>query len=115
MEELIKKMIASLRKQVLANVPEAGEFPMVYEREENPDKTVALSHLILKVTAVDLKGDEDKRLLELAVLNYPCPYGAEMAVCYGTTKEILVKLDEDELVERLLKLVHRLERDLEDV
>ena len=52
MEELIKKMIRDLREQVKEKVPEEGSFPVVYERYENPDKSISLSHLILKVTAV---------------------------------------------------------------
>jgi len=55
MEELIKKMIRDLLEQVKEKVPEEGSFPVVYERYENPDKSISLSHLILKVTAVPVK------------------------------------------------------------
>ena len=116
MEELIRKMIHDLRMQVLEKVPEYGTFSVVYERYENPDKSIALSHIILKVTAVKYEGKETQRFLELATMNYPSPYGCERTVGFGTTKDILRILeDSDEsLFQKIMKAIPEMARDLED-
>lgn len=43
MDEMIKKMIHDLLKQVLEKVPQKGSFPVVYELYENPDKRYNLT------------------------------------------------------------------------
>ena len=112
MEDLIRMMIQNLRKQVEEKVPEMGEFPVVYEREDV--KEIGASHVILKVTNVQVKGSEDERYLELAVLNYPSPYGAETVIKLGTTQQIKEELEKPELVEILQQRLKRLIADLED-
>ena len=54
---------------------EKGVFEVVYEREEVSDLLLGLSHIILKVTNVGVKGSEDERYLDIAGVNYPSPYG----------------------------------------
>ena len=112
METILKKMIEDLRKQVVEKVPEKGLFDVVYEEYKNTDKRLNLSHILLKVSNTGVKGSEDKRYLEVAVLNYPHPYGGESVVRLGSTQEILAKLQEANLAEELQKTIHRLERDL---
>ena len=114
MKELLEKMIIGLRKQVEEKVPETGAFPVVYEREDVTEMNVGLSHLILKVTNVQVKGSEDERYLELAVVNYPSPYGAETVIKLGTTQQIKEELEKPELVEVLQQRLKRLIADLED-
>ena len=89
-------MIQNLRKQVEEKVPETGEFPVVYEREDVKERRIGASHVILKVTNVQVKGSEDERYLELAVLNYPSPYGAETVIKLGTTqlKRLIADLED---------------------
>ena len=107
-------MIQNLRKQVEEKVPETGEFPVVYEREDVKERRIRASHVILKVTNVQVKGSEDERYLELAVLNYPSPYGAETVIKLGTTQQIKEELEKSELVEILQQRLKRLIADLED-
>lgn len=114
MKELIRKMIRDLRQQVVEKVPEVGEPPVVYERYENPDKSLDLSHIILKVSPIGVRGFEDERYLEVAVLNHPSRYGAESVVVHGYTKDILAKLDEEGLEDIIMEKIRTLERDLED-
>lgn len=114
MEDLIRMMIQNLRKQVEEKVPETGEFPVVYEREDVKERRIGASHVILKVTNVQVKGSEDERYLELAVLNYPSPYGAETVIKLGTTQQIKEELEKPELVEVLQQRLKRLIADLED-
>ncbi len=110
MKELLERMIAGLRKQVEEKVPDKGTFPVVYEREDVLHMEIGLSHLILKVTA--LKYSEDERFLEIAAVNYPNPYGAEIAVGFGYTQDILSRLDEDGLANELAKKVPKLAEEI---
>ena len=114
MEESVKKMIQDLLKQVLKKVPQKGTFPVVYERYENPDKRYNLTHIILKVTAVPVKGAEDKRYLEIAAVRYPQAYGAEKVVGFGTTEDIVKRLQETELFDKIISSIPDLARDIED-
>jgi hypothetical protein len=77
LEELLHKMIVGLRKQAEEKLPERGNFPVVYEREDVTDLHIGLSHLILKISNIGVSGYEDRRYLELAAVNYPNSYGAE--------------------------------------
>lgn len=113
MKELLEKMIAGLRKQVKEKVPEKGSFPVVYEREDVTKLHIGLSHLILKVSSVDVPGNEDKRYLELAAVNYPSPYGIESVLGLGTTQDILALLQDDKLMEKLLERIPRLAKDID--
>lgn len=114
MREFLEMMIQNLRKQVEEKVPETGEFLVVYEREDVKERRIGASHVILKVTNVQVKGSEDERYLELAVLNYPSPYGAETVIKLGTTQQIKEELEKPELVEVLQQRLKRLIADLED-
>ena len=114
MKKLLEKMIIRLRKQVEENVPECGAFPVVYEREDVSDWHIGLSHLILKVSAVSLQGKETERLLEIAGLNHPAPYGAEIVVGFGSTQDILALLQKESLADELMKKVAKLANDLDD-
>ena len=115
LEELLRKMIVGLRKQAEEKVPNYGRFPVVYEREEVTDLHIGLSHLILKVSNVRFVGGETERFLELAAVNYPCPYGAETVLGFGTTKEILAILrDEETLLVKLMERVPKLTANIEE-
>ena len=98
--------------QAIRKVPQHGKFDVVYEREEVKDLHIGLSHLILKVTCVGVKGSEDKRYLELGAVNYPSPYGAESVMGYGTTQEIIARLQDDSLLGDLARKTHDLAEDI---
>jgi len=101
LRDLLEKMITSLQKQVEEKVPETGTFEVVYEREEVKDMRLGLSHLILKVTAVGVKGEEDKRYLDIAGVNYPSPYGCVSTIGFGSKRDIIAKLKEEGLLDIL--------------
>ena len=100
MKELLGKMVAGLLKKVEENVPETGNFEVVYEREDVSEMKIGLSHVILKVTTLR-SDDENERFLELGAVDYPFPYGAETAIGYGRKQDILAKLQEPDIVETL--------------
>ena len=105
LRDLLERMVMSLLKQVLEKVPETGLFEVVYEREEVGYLHLGLSHIILKVTNVGVKGSEDERYLDIAGVNYPSPYGCVSTIGYGYTKDIIAKLKEEGLVDLLEKKV----------
>ena len=113
MKELLERMIVGLRKQVEEKVPEKGEFPVVYEREDVTSMRIGLSHIILKVSPVGVKGREDERYLELGAVNHPSPYGAETVVGLGKTQDILARLQDDALLEVLMEKVPKLAADVD--
>lgn len=116
MEELIRKMIQDLLKQTLEKVPQKGSFPVVFERYENPDKRYDLTHIILKVSEVPPEVDktETERYLEIAAVCYPHAYGAESVVGFGTTDDIIKRLQDKELFDVIMDSIPRLARDIED-
>lgn len=101
LRELLEKMVLGLLKQVEEKVPKKGVFEVVYEREEVSDLHLGLSHLILKVTNVSVKGEEDKRYLDIAGVNYPSPYGCVCTVGLGYKQDIIAKLKEEGLLDIL--------------
>ena len=105
LRDLLEEMIQSLQKQVVENVPEKGVFEVVYEREDVKDMRLGLSHIILKVTNVGVKGSEDERYLDIAGVNYPSPYGCVSTIGFGHTRDIIARLKEDGLVDLLEKKV----------
>ncbi len=113
LRSLLMRMICNLLKQVETKVPSKGLFDVVYEREEVSSMKIGLSHLILKVTNVGVKGAEDKRYLELGAVNYPSPYGAESVVGYGMTNDIILRLKDNELLDTLIEKVFRLAADID--
>lgn len=116
MEELIRKMIQDLLKQVLEKVPKKGSFPVVYERYENPDKRYNLTYIILKVSAVPSQVDETEteRYLEIAAVWYPHAYGAEKVVGFGTTEDIIKRLQETELFDKVMDSIPLLAHSIQD-
>jgi len=113
MKELLERMIAGLRKQVEDKLPQKGIFPVMYEREDVSGMHIGLSHLILKVTNVGVPGHEDKRYLELGAVNHPSPYGVECVMEYGSTQDILTRLQDDQLLDDMMKKVPKLIEDIE--
>ena len=98
-------MIVGLRKQVEEKVPDKGAFQGVYEREEVTELVIGLSHLILKVINVGVPGHEDMRYLDFGAVKYPEAYGTVSTVGFGDTQDIIAKLQEDGLVDKLMKKV----------
>ena len=115
MRQLVAVAIARLREKVPTQVPDEGNFKTVYEEFENPDTTINLTHLKLKVTPVKVKGCEQVRYLELAAYNFPNPYMAERVIKCGSKQEILDVLYSDELLSDILRRIPKLEEDLEDI
>lgn len=113
MKELLEKMVIDLRKQVEEKVPETGLFPTVYVSEDVSKLITGLSHIILKVSNTGVKGSEDNRFLDFAATHDTCPYGVECAVGYGTTQDILARLQEPELLDLMMSKIPKYVEDIE--
>lgn len=117
MDELIKKMVADLLARAEREVPEYGEFRVVWEEFKNPDKTLDATDFLLKITKPPkgLEGNEVERYLEAAALKQGSAYGAESVIGFGTKKDILNKLKEEDLCEKIKEKFIQLSKSLEDV
>lgn len=117
MDELIKKMITDLLARAEREVPEYGEFRVVWEEFKNPDKSLDATDFLLKITKPpkEIAGTEKERYLEVAALKRGTPYGAESVIGFGTKEDILNKLKEDGLANKIKEKLISLSKGLEDV
>ena len=115
MEELVKKMISDLKENAKENVKSKGEFDIVWEEFENPDKSLNATHFLLKISVPKVKGAEDKRYLEAAAVRRGSPYGAESVICLGSKQEILDKLNEQGIEQIIKEKFINLAKGLEDI
>lgn len=113
MRQLLERMVINLRKQVEEKVPEKGIFPMVYESEDVSTMIYGLSEVILKVSNTGVPGSEDKRYLEFGGVKDTCPYGVECVMGYGSTQDILLRLQEPELLDELMNKIPKYVDDIE--
>ena len=117
MDELIKKMVADLLARAEREVPEYGDFKIVYEEFKNPDKNLIATDFMLKITKPpkNVEGHEKKRYLELVAYNLPSPYIAEKLLEIGTKDKILAKLKENNLADIIKEKLIQLSKDLENI
>lgn len=117
MDELIKKMVADLLARAEREVPEYGDFKIVYEEFKNPDKSLFATDFMLKITKPpkEIEGHEKQRYLELVAYNVPSPYIAEKVIGRGNKEEILAQLKDNELCTKIKEKLIQLSRDLEDI
>ncbi len=117
MDELIKKMVSDLLARAEREVPEYGEFRVVWEEFKNPDKTLGATDFLLKITKPPktLEGSEKERYLELAAVKRGTPYGAETVIGFGNKEDILNKLKENNLCDKIKEKIVQLSKDLEDI
>lgn len=118
MEELIRKMVRDLRILVVGNVPDEGDFNLVYTDCENPDRGYSVTHWMLKVThpPKEIEETQRKRYLELVAYNLPSPYIAEVVLSFGDKQTILDTLqNEDTLITKIQDKMPDLARDLNDI
>jgi len=116
-DELIKKMVTELREKAkdTKKLPERGEFDVIWSEFENKDKSIGATHGLLKISNTGVKGSEDKRYLEVAALRKGSPYGAETVIGFGSTKDILDKLNEQGIEQVVKENFLRLAKDLDHV
>ncbi len=117
MEELVKKMVSDLKNKAKNKdiVPSKGDFDVVWEEFENPDKSLSATHFLLKISVPKVPGAEDKRYLEAAAVKRGSQYGAESVICLGSTQEVLDKLNEQGIEQIIKEKFIKLAKGLEDI
>ena len=117
MEELVKKMVCDLRKRVANEVPDEGEFKIIYEEFPNTDKRLDITDIMLKITKPPkcIEGHARKRYLELVLYKLPSPYICESIVGRGSKADIIAKLDDANLPQLLIEKIIQMERDFKDI
>lgn len=116
MKDRIADVIARLRRRVPDEVPEVGEFKIVYEAFKNPNPNLQVTDFVLKITKPPkgIEGHERKRYLEFAVYDVPCPYICSTVVGYGDKQTIMRRLEDPALVQDMIDSIPQMVRDLED-
>ena len=117
MEELVKKMIRDLRERVANEVPDEGEFKIIYEEFPNTDKGLDITDVMLKITKPPkcIEGHECKRYLELVLYKVPSPYICESIIGHGSKADIVATLYDDHLPHLLIEKIIQMERDFNDI
>lgn len=115
MKQHIEKMIKNVCIRAEREVPEYGDFKMVYEEFKNPDKDLVATDFMLKIVKPNLQGHEKVRNLELVAYKLPLPYKANRIIATGSKEEILEKLKSQDLQTELEQAVKELSKNLEDV
>ena len=115
MKQHIEKMIKDVYARAEREVPEYGDFKMVYEEFKNPDKNLCATDFMLKVVKPNLKGYEKVRNLELVAYKLPLPYKADRIIATGSKEEILEKLKSNELQSEIEQAVKELSKCLDDI
>jgi len=117
MKDLVNKYFMQLRLRAEREVPEYGDFANVYERFENPDRSLCASDFVLRIVKPPktVDGNEKIRNLELVAYRLPSPYKASTILATGTKEELLNKFKEDDICEKIEESLRLLSKDLEDV
>lgn len=113
-DELIKKMVEELRVKA-KSVPDFGKFGVVWSEFENKDKAIDATHCLLKISPAKYEGAETERFLEVAAIKRGTQYGAESVIGYGSTKDVLDKLNERGIEQIIKEKFINLAKDLEDI
>lgn len=117
MEEHIQKMVKDLLKRAEREVPEYGDFKIVFEEFKNPDKALCASDFLLKIVKPhnSIEGHEKLRNLELVAYKLPSPYMAERLLACGSKEEILKNLESEELLKKIKDATESLSYNLSDM
>lgn len=114
-EEKTKTIISKLHQRAEREVPEYGDFSVVYEEFKNPDKNLSASDFMLKIYKPKNAKDEKFRCIEAVAYALPKPYKSEALIAQGNKEEILNILQNEEFVEVLQNTFTRLSANLEDM
>lgn len=114
-EEQVKNLVSKLHVRAEREVPEYGDFAVVYEEFKNPDKNLSASNFMLKIYKPKNVKDEKLRCVEAAAYALPAPYKAEMPLLLGRKEDILKLLQDEEFAVNLQKTFVKLSQSLESV
>lgn len=106
-EGCVRGMISELWEKVKAEVPEEGDFKMVYVRMSNPDRSIVITDFLLRIDQppVGIEGREKTRCLTFVGYKLPSPYICDKLIEVGTKQEILDYLGSEKCINRLLEMI----------
>lgn len=113
---LVEAMIVDLRQKVELEVPDEGDFPMVYSQFKVTDANLCLTNIMLSLIPKPktLPDHETERWLELSGYRLPIPYKISTTVSCGTKKEVLSLLAIPETIDKILQAIPRLDYNMRD-
>lgn len=114
-EEHVRNLVSKLHSRAEREVPEYGDFAVVYEEFKNPDKSLAATDFMLKIYKPKNTKDEKFRCLEAVAYALPAPYKAERPLLQGKKEDILKSLKDEKFTEHLQKTFTELSENLEDL
>jgi len=116
-EQGIISMIFNLLRRVEKEVPDIGEFEMVYETIDNPNPNWHLSHIRLAVhKPLDSIDGNESRYVQVDVFNKPDnPYMCSKLIFMGNKQEVLHYLEDSSLAQKIWDMLPQLESDLNDI
>lgn len=112
--ELVEQMIKNLKRRIATELPDKGDFKMIYEIVDNKDCNLFnITKISLRVKSLPkgLENWETFRSLDLALYN-GSPYMSSWTVIYGDKQKILDKLSDPATVDVILDKLPLLARDL---
>lgn len=112
----ITKELAEKLKNRDREVPEYGDFRIVSEEIENPDKSLPATNFVLQISkpSKNIKNHEKLRDLKAVAYNLPHPYKAEILLATGSKQDVLNALEDEELLENLPKIFKKLAFDMQE-
>lgn len=112
----ITKELAEKLKNRDREVPEYGDFRIVSEEIENPDKSLPATNFVLQISkpSKNIENHEKLRDLKAVAYNLPHPYKAEILLATGSKQDVLNALKDEELLENLPKIFKKLAFDMQE-
>jgi hypothetical protein len=113
-EKLIRQMIATMRRRVQEEVPDEGDFDIIFEMIENTDDFLdGITDIDLSVKSIPkhLEDSDTMRMLLVGVYN-GSPYMCDNCLAYGDKQKVLAILDDPTLVQNILSRLPKMASDL---
>lgn len=113
-ERLIRQMIATMRQRVQEEVPDEGDFDIIFEMIENTDDFLdGITEIELRVKSIPmhLEDSDTMRMLLVGVYNGG-PYMCDNCLAYGDKQKILATLDDPTLPQNILSRLPKMASDL---
>lgn len=115
MKELIKTLVDELKKRVLVEVPQNGDFETVEVRRANTDKKLCVNTYALEFMQPPTGVKNRNTIRGLKLVGYKGEVGMEILMESGTTDVILDKLDDEQFIDDLIKCAFKLDDSLLDL
>lgn len=113
-ERLIRQMIATMRQRVQEEVPDEGDFDIIFEMIENTDDFLdGITDIDLSIKSIPkhLEDSDTMRMLLVGVYN-GSPYMCDNCLAYGDKQKILATLDDPTLPQNILSRLPKMASDL---